>query len=674
MADDQKLIFEFALDEKQIRDAFAKLEGQAADSSKKLKDVLNFDPLSFVKEAVLGIDVAFATIGLAAVATGVIIKEAFDLTLEGEKINAVRVQFDNLAESVGLVGSELKESLEKSAGGLIDTTSLLKTANGAIIELGSNAAKLPQVLEVTRKITAALGGSLEERFAEVTRGIETANARMLRSQGVVIDQQKAFRDYASAIGLTSSELTKAQQQQAILNAFLDQAGNKFKNVQGGLIENNLNVKKIGVAFTELTEDFDLFLNSVLGSKFAAATGAIANFLKQVVELEKPKTTFEKQTEQAANYKAQIISLGYQIQNLTNENEKLGDGFFDSRKKLDNTDLIEKLRFQLIETQKLFDQTAKATTQTSELIAKSAKEAAEKQGDAVTKLTAEQLAAIRARDNQILGLQIKAQSDFIGIQEAQLPLIEDVRQQIRTVEDIDNQKRVILEEQFELARKEIADKYSKEKGFTEAQRNSALLSLQLDYANKRVAAEVALQVKLKELTAKTQVDIKAILLSNLNSTFQGVGAALAQGKNVFDAFGKGILALLGDIAIQIGNAFLTVGFGVDAIKASIVGLAGGPAIAAGLALITLGGLLKSLSSGNTGSDTGGGGGSGGGVAASPTSGGSFTPTETQKPETPGQSVQVVVQGNILDRRQTGLELAEVIRESFQQQGTTIVGAV
>jgi hypothetical protein len=108
---------------------------------------------------------------------------------------------------------------------------------------------------------------------------------------------------------------------------------------------------------------------------------------------------------------------------------------------------------------------------------------------------------------------------------------------------------------------------------------------------------------------------------------------------------------------------------------LFGLQGFAAVAAGTAALVLGGALKALSGGmgGTGSapagSSGGGGGSGStGFSAPDTQFG--TPEEMQEMQKPSTNISVNIQGNVLDRRQTGLEISEVIREAFDVQGTTI----
>ncbi len=178
------------------------------------------------------------------------------------------------------------------------------------------------------------------------------------------------------------------------------------------------------------------------------------------------------------------------------------------------------------------------------------------------------------------------------------------------------------------------------------------------------ALTAFQEQLDSLAAS----VRQKLVSGISAGIQAVVGALKTGGNAFKAFGQQILVMLGDMAIQIGETLLLTGIGMEAVRQSIVGLTGGPAIMMGIALIAFGALLKSMGGGggaSAGASAGGGssGGSSTGSAAD-VSGEDVSQLEPQKPQT---NITVAVQGNILDRRQTGLEIAEVIQETFGTNG-------
>lgn len=95
-----------------------------------------------------------------------------------------------------------------------------------------------------------------------------------------------------------------------------------------------------------------------------------------------------------------------------------------------------------------------------------------------------------------------------------------------------------------------------------------------------------------------------LMQGLSSLVSGVGQMfgnlLATGQFSMDAFGGMILQVIGQVASAFGAMFLSVGFGIEALKT----LNGAAAIAAGIGLLAFGGILSGLGAGLRG----GGGGS------------------------------------------------------------------
>lgn len=168
-------------------------------------------------------------------------------------------------------------------------------------------------------------------------------------------------------------------------------------------------------------------------------------------------------------------------------------------------------------------------------------------------------------------------------------------------------------------------------------------------------------------------ITGTMVKTVSTGMQYIGGSLIEGSKGFVKFRKAVYGILGDMCIRMGEAMI-VQSGLFAAFAALVSnpfTAPAALVGFGLALMALGGVLKAAA----GQGFGGGADSGGGgVAAS--AGGAQTEASTstaqlaeptrQEPQT---NVTVQVQGNILDRRETGLAIADIINETFGSNGIT-----
>ena len=161
-------------------------------------------------------------------------------------------------------------------------------------------------------------------------------------------------------------------------------------------------------------------------------------------------------------------------------------------------------------------------------------------------------------------------------------------------------------------------------------------------------------------------LRGTFVTGLNNAFASIGSALVNGENAFAAFGKAVLGLFGDLALQLSQFYFLLGIGNLFLNPGAA--AGQLAAAAGLAI--LGGALKSLAGGGGATATAAGAGTGSATAGTPGVGvdSGIVSAGADETTTGGAQVNLTIQGNVLDRRETGLEIAEILRESFDSNAT------
>lgn len=166
-------------------------------------------------------------------------------------------------------------------------------------------------------------------------------------------------------------------------------------------------------------------------------------------------------------------------------------------------------------------------------------------------------------------------------------------------------------------------------------------------------------------------IKSALVNAIAQGVQAMAFALVKGENVLSAFGKSILGVFADLAIQTGTILIGIGLGLD----SLFKLNGLAAVAAGIGLIAIGGILKALSgagggvpSGNTGVTA-----TGGGVAFTGDSQTLIQQNEERDMvRAPQTVVNFQVMGDILDSSDTQSRIVALLNDAIDTKGAVIRG--
>lgn len=205
--------------------------------------------------------------------------------------------------------------------------------------------------------------------------------------------------------------------------------------------------------------------------------------------------------------------------------------------------------------------------------------------------------------------------------------------------------------------EISDSMAEAVGLTKEQLST------LGPAAKKQFAAVAAEAK------KFIGIFQNAFVQGLSRSFAAFGSALATGKDAFKEFGKQILSTLGSLAIQLGQFFILIGLGL-ASTTVLLGVSGGNAIAAGIALTILGGVLQGLA--------GGGGGElgaigGGGVAGGAEAGGDAVslPSIEELEAKPTVEVTVNLQGVVTDPRGIAQQISELLTDFQDSNGGQVI---
>lgn len=627
-----------------------------------------------------------ASVAMAALAVVTVgMKTALDLTLEAESIKSVNQQFEILTKNAGLSGEALKDALMTAADGLIDDTDLLKLANEAVVMLGGNASKLPEIFELARNVTRAFGGELSERFQQLNNALAAGNTRALRHLGLIVDQDAAIKKYAMSLGVTVDALSEQEKKTALLNATLEKGKSAFAGVNDDAIQTTQALSRLRVALEQLKEIGALAFEKVFG-------GVV---------------------------RSEVQGLGAMVSDFTRFlTDKFGSGPDAARAK------IERLTEQMNEAgARVFD------LQTS------------------VEKTAERMKAGTASTYEYANAQTalnKAQADFAALQaqiHALAPEAEKPVEKGADVVEADKEaadRRLAVATKFEAdlqnlrmgrVQKEIETATSEEQVFALQKEREVIISEQVAAKIAQLDAQVALgkmtqaQADLQryELTKQSEADLNALrarydeerirALQNFAATATGAAnqfaagfkAAAAQSAQSFGAMNKVGAAAFNSIKGAATTAFTNLGQGfvnmangsesaADVLKGFFLGaladiaqaqgailianIYNPAAMAAGAGLLVLSGVLRALASS---SKAGAGAGGAIGAATAPATGGAgYTSSAADMGARPDlgdgtrrRDVTLVIQGNYFETEQTKRTLMEMIRAETDATGFSYV---
>lgn len=200
------------------------------------------------------------TAGLSIVVAALVAEMTAFIALaqRGAGFSEIERGFAALTNQAHVASEELLRNLHDAVGGTVSDMQLLNEVNRTLIgttgEFGHAFGEaLPALMKIAKANAEATGKDVSQVFDQITMAVRRGQTRMLMMSGIIIDQKKAFEEYAKSIGKSTSELTQQDREMAILNATLA-AGQKQIDAMGAGFESNAD--KAQRSQTTITNLFD----------------------------------------------------------------------------------------------------------------------------------------------------------------------------------------------------------------------------------------------------------------------------------------------------------------------------------------------------------------------------------------------------------------------------------
>jgi hypothetical protein len=645
---DERISVEIVLDDGSIQKGFVKMEKAAADAANSAeKSFSGFSDGISKKLVAAGTALAGA---LAAFATGVAFKKGIEEAIQAE--NALK-RFNLSLANNGLFSAQASESFQLYAEELEKTRAvsadLILEQSALLVSLGRLSGEgLKKATSAALDLSAGLGIDASSAF-ELLSKAAAGNTGALSRYGIKIDETlpRAER-FANALAIIEKKF--GGQSAAAASTFdgaLIRVGLQFDNLLqslGELVTKSPAIKEtlkiVADVFGNLGKSIDSFQKTgaidQLILKLTDVAIVIAKFVLPVVDAFVDAFV--------VGVKTIRVVMQAQVTALTGLASVIVDLFVKP---------ISMITTGYAELVGLFD--SKLGKQLKEKISGIAAGISTPFGDAFA-------ATKDVLEEQFSGLTTSVKDSFGGQIPAEIALwLEDYKIKIEAAVE---------------ANKKLKGSVKK----TAVEVETDMLSIS-DVFSKVVGGFQAAATDFRDSAVKNFADAGRAAFTTfgqgVGTAFANVGKALQKGENALEAFGNSFLQTLGQVAVQMGSAFILQGLAAlfapgPAAAIGITNPAG--LIAAGAALAAFGGILSSSGGGGAPS----GAASGGGVASSPGGGLASSPDNpasdivANAPTEPKTSIAVNIQGDVLDSQESSLRIVDLLNSAFDQQGVTVTG--
>jgi phage-related protein len=196
-------------------DIIIKVKDEASGAIKGLSGKLGNIGSTVLKGAAIGL-------GAAAAGMGAVGAAAVSLARDAAPLKGVQDAFTGIAEASGTSMDEMLSALKEGSAGMVTNRDLMTSFNKAAQLVSVDFAKtLPDAMGSLGKVALATGQDMGFLMDSLVTGVGRLSPMILDNLGIQVDMTAAMDEYAESIGKTASELTKTEQQTALMNQVME---------------------------------------------------------------------------------------------------------------------------------------------------------------------------------------------------------------------------------------------------------------------------------------------------------------------------------------------------------------------------------------------------------------------------------------------------------------------
>lgn len=285
-----------------------------------------------------------ASIALSAMAQAA--NTAIEFISRGSDVADVSEAFGKLAEKSGIVADTFLNQLNKATGETISNFDLMRKANEQL-RAGLKPDEILTLSSAARIFADQDGKDFEEQLAAISDSLVRGNDKFLKTKGIVIDNNAAFKDFADQLGINVESLNEVGKAEAIRAAGMAKLSEMVK--AHGEIENDAGdkIKSVSKIYNDA---FNSIAKELSGNEgLLSLLDSLGNFLAVVI----PKAVnlavlgIKKVTDAFSAVSAKVTTtidvlsefyeLGKKSSGFAEENKKVSDSYEDIRNNLKKAD-------------------------------------------------------------------------------------------------------------------------------------------------------------------------------------------------------------------------------------------------------------------------------------------------------------------------------------------------
>lgn len=225
---------------------------------------------------------ALAGVTGVATATAAVGAVLAKLAVDAAPIEGISKAFEGLADSAGVGTDDMLAALKRGSAGMITNRDLMVSFNKAASMISTDfAVRLPNAMGYLGKVSAATGQDMNYMLDSLVMGVGRLSPMILDNLGIQVNLTEANEAYAASIGKTAAELTKSEQQTALMNQVLEKLAVNTASMPDATETAAAKMERFKTALQDTKDSIGAALLPVLGSMMEAFS-AIADVVLPVL--------------------------------------------------------------------------------------------------------------------------------------------------------------------------------------------------------------------------------------------------------------------------------------------------------------------------------------------------------------------------------------------------------